>query len=287
MKFKSIFIVFNIVIVLSFLFFFLMPVFIIGMDHFLDFFSVFTNYWIFIALGLFLILLIVFNTYFILNWRFFRLLEKEDWYGLVGYLENKIYNNKMFSKRSIRILLNTYLCTSNTEGIKKLALFLKKHKPDYISYFSLQFSIPYLIAGTPEESELFFKQLLEDTKLKHRDWIIWNHGIILMQQKKKDEAVNVFSLLLLPDVDNLVSLLALFMLNSLCYDNKQLKNKIDTLKSEYRRSNTMKELIEKIDRNKSNIQVLSLRSTITDALHWMYPEQGEIDVVKGEITQEN
>ena len=68
MKFKSIFIVFNIVIALSFLFFFLMPVFILGLDHFLIFI---TNYWV--ALLLFLILLI-----FLLIEKFHKCLHNTD-----------------------------------------------------------------------------------------------------------------------------------------------------------------------------------------------------------------
>jgi hypothetical protein len=268
MKFKSIFIVFNIVIAFSFLFFFLMPVFILGLNSFLLFFS---KYWI--ALALFLMLLVGFNVYFILNWKFFRLLEKEDWYGLINHLENKIYNNRRISKRSIKILLNTYLCTSNSEGIKKLALFLKKQKPSLVSFFSLRFSIPYLVSDTPEESEFFFKRLLEDEKLKHRDWITWNYGIILMQEKKRDEAVTTFSSLLFPKVDSIIYLLALYMLNSLCSeDNKRLKNTIDLAKEEFTKDHTLQELTEKIEKNKNNIQVLSLRSTIMEALKWIFPD---------------
>lgn len=271
MKFKSIFIVFNIVIAFSFLFFFLMPVFILGMDSFLRFFS---TYWI--ALVLFLLLLIVFNVYFIMNWKFFRLLENEDWYGLINFLENRIYNRRIISKRSIKILLNTYLCTSNSEGIRKLALFLRKQKPYLVSLFSLRFSIPYLISDAPEESELFFKHLLQDEKLKHRDWITWNYGIILMQQKKREEATTNFSSLLFPNVDAVIYLLALYMLNSLCSDNKRLKNTLDLAKEEYAKAHSLKELTEKIEKDKNNIQILSLRSTIQEAFKWMFPSQVEI-----------
>ncbi|MBN2533144.1 MAG: hypothetical protein JXB88_09645 [Spirochaetales bacterium] len=282
MKFKSIFIVFNIVIAFSFLFFFLMPVFIFGLDNL---FLVFSKYWI--ALSLFLVLLIVFNVYFIINWKFFRLLENEDWYGLINYLENRIYHRRIISKRSIKILLNTYLCTSNSEGIKKLAGFLKKQKPFLVSFYSLRFSIPYLIADTPEESELFFKYLLQDQKLKHRDWITWDYGIILMQQKKRDEAITTFSSLLFPNVDAIIYLLALYMLNSLCNDNKRLKNTLDLAKEEYGKNHTRNELTERIEKNKNNIQILSLRSTILEAFKWMFPETDKNPGEKKIALQEN
>ncbi|MBN2440867.1 MAG: hypothetical protein JXJ04_05960 [Spirochaetales bacterium] len=275
MKFKSIFIVFNIVIAFSFLFFFLMPIVILGLDHFLQFAS---NYWV--AFLLFIILLIIFNTYFIINWKFFRLLENEDWYGLITYLENKIYTQNRISKKSVKILINTYLCTSNTEGIKKLALFLKRRKPRFISEFSIQFSIPYLLADSPEESEAFFKKLLEDKNLQHKDWIRWDYGLILMQQKKKAEAITAFSSLLFPDVDAIIFLLALYMLNSLCYDNPRLTNTIDLAKKEFMEQHSLDQLIEKIEKDKNNIQIISLRSSIQEAFKWVYPEAKEFFLTK-------
>ena len=82
MKFKTIFIIFNVVIVFSFLFIFFMPLFLLGGDYFVDFF--FNNWFIGI---LFVITLFIFNFYFLQNWQLFRLLENEDWNKLIEFLE--------------------------------------------------------------------------------------------------------------------------------------------------------------------------------------------------------
>ena len=86
MKFKTIYILFNAVILLSFGFIFLMPLLLLGSDYFSLFVS---KNWI--AGALFLLTLIIINGYFLWNWKLFHLLETEDWRGLINLLENRVY----------------------------------------------------------------------------------------------------------------------------------------------------------------------------------------------------
>ena len=44
-------------------------------------------------------------------------------------------------------------------------------------------------------------------------------------------------------------------------------------KEEYRKTHTLKQLEEKIEKNKGNIQILSLRTTIIEAFKWMFPDE--------------
>jgi len=70
MKFKTIYILFNAVILISFAFIFFMPLLLLGSDYFSLFVA---KNWI--AGVLFVITLIIINGYFLANWKLFRLLE--------------------------------------------------------------------------------------------------------------------------------------------------------------------------------------------------------------------
>ncbi len=78
MKFKAIYILFNVVLVVSFLVIFLMPVFLLGSDYFSLFW---TRNWVIAVV--FVVTLAALNTYFLLNWGLFTRLEREDWPGLI------------------------------------------------------------------------------------------------------------------------------------------------------------------------------------------------------------
>jgi len=73
-RFRLIVLIFNIVIVLSFLFVFLFPLLLLGPSYFSLFIS---HNWV--AGLLFLAALAAVNLYFAVNGRLFGLLEKEDW----------------------------------------------------------------------------------------------------------------------------------------------------------------------------------------------------------------
>ena len=266
MKFKSIFIIFNVFITFTFLFFFLMPLFIAGVQQFYVFFS---KYWI--ALVLFLVTIIAFNIYFITNWKFFHHLEKEDWHGLISYLEEKIYYGTSLSRQGVRILINSYLCTSNIEGIKKLETHLMKKKPQMIEDFALQLGIPYLLEQNHEESERYFGSLLKKRKVKEKDWIAWNYGISLMQQKKNERAQDVFAKLLADKTNPVVYLLSLYMLKSLVRDNSDAAGMVDRISQSFRKRYSRSQLSEIVDKHKSNIQVISIIGIIQSALDWLFP----------------
>jgi hypothetical protein len=117
MKLKAIFLLFNSVLVVSFLLIFLMPLFLLGTDSFSLFWG---RNWIIAVV--FVATLGAVNAYFGLNWRLFVNLEKEDWPALVVQLEQKVLRRGLTRPMYIRLLLNAYLILSNTEGILALII---------------------------------------------------------------------------------------------------------------------------------------------------------------------
>ena len=85
MKLKAVFLLFNAVLVASFLLIFLMPLFLLGAGSFPLFWG---RNWI---IGVvFLATLAAVNLYFALNWRIFTSLEREDWPALIVQLEERV-----------------------------------------------------------------------------------------------------------------------------------------------------------------------------------------------------
>ncbi len=103
------------------------PLFLLGGDWFTLFWT--RNWPIAIV---FVVTLGAVDTYFLLNWRLFQGLEKEDWASVAGTLEHRIFRGGPVMASNVRILLNTYLVTSNTDGILALEAYLaeKEDQPD-------------------------------------------------------------------------------------------------------------------------------------------------------------
>lgn len=265
MKFKTIFMIFNAIIVASFLFFFTMPLFIYGINQF---WLSLSKTWI--ALAIFVAILGSFNTYFIINWYFFRLLEKEDWFGLIKYMERKIYGKRSITRYNIKFLINFYICTSNIEGIKKLKDFLKFHKPSLIGYFAIQFGIPYLLTQKFDEAKDFFEKLLDQKNVRGKDWIRWNYGISLMKLEQEEDAKSEFLSLLSLKNDPIVYLLSLYMLNSIKESSTSVKKLIEKATSDFKQHYNQDNWSKKVANEKSNIEVVSLQGIITEASEWIF-----------------
>lgn len=265
MKFKVIFIIFNVIITLSFLLIFLMPIFLMGFN----FFSLLLpqNY---IIAAIFILFLILFNTYFLLNWRLFEYFEKEDWNGLKTYLEGIIFSKNKINTKRIKILINAYIMTSNLEGIIKLEKCLMEKQPNKIKDFAIQFSIPYLLSQTPEQAENFFNYLLSLPNLKQKNWIQWNKAFCLMQQNKTENVKNELISLLDTKNDFILKLLTLYLLDSYSNNDKNIKDKIKKTVNQYLRQIDKKKWQKILNKAKNNIEVVILSKVINDASEWFF-----------------
>ena len=78
MKFKIIFILFNVVVLFSLLMIIFMPVLMLGSEYG---FSFFASIWYVVVL--FVVVIGAVDTYFLINWKLFRFLEEEKWDDLI------------------------------------------------------------------------------------------------------------------------------------------------------------------------------------------------------------
>ncbi len=265
MKLKAIFVILNVVLGVAFLVIFLTPVFMLGGDWSSLFWS---RNWP-IAL-VFLAALAAVDAYFILNWRLFDGLEREDWTSVAGFLEKRIYHHGWVSAMRVRLLLNTYLVTSNTESIRALETFLRGRKPRLIPQFSLQFGIPYLLAKDPKEPETFFRGLLASKRVSDRDWVRWNHAFSLLQMKSAEEAKAELSELSKADRDPVLQLLSLYLLDVVAKDDPALETEVSALRENLRARSTREQIIKAIEKAGNNMEVIVLSRMLHDAVEWLF-----------------
>lgn len=274
MKLKTIFIVFNLVVVFAFLSIFFVPLFVLGGEYF-SFFA--SRNWI--AALLFAVTFIGANLYFLLNWRLFGLLEREDWPELVVYLEERIYRKGRVSGTNVRLLANAYLLTSAIEEIPRLEAHLAGRRPALVDRYPIPFGIPYLLKRAPEEARAYFARRLEAPKLRSREWMRWNLAFSLLQERQP-EAARAELLALqggapgnvgtAPAREPLLALLTLYLLDSFSASDPEVRERVERGKLALRRRFGRPQLERVVERSRGNMEVLILSRLVRDALDWMY-----------------
>ncbi len=271
MKLKTIFLALNAVLVTAFLVIFLLPVFLIGRDWFSLFWS--RNWPIAVA---FVVALGVVDGYFLLNWRLFLGLEREDWPGVAAFLEERIYRRGWAFSLHVKLLLNTYLVTSNTESIRALEAYLSKRKPWLIGKFSLPFGIPHLLAKDPKDSEAFFSALLgSGGRVSDRDWVRWNRAFSLLQMKEGGRAAADLISLADSKPDPLLFLLSLYLLDVLARDDDALGKRVAEGRESLRARFTPEAFGRRVDAAAGNREVMILSQLLRDATQWLYAAPGK------------
>ncbi|HUZ18449.1 MAG TPA: hypothetical protein VMV68_08670 [Spirochaetia bacterium] len=265
MKFKLIFLLFNIVLVVSFLVIYLMPLLVLGWDYTRVFWA---NNW-FLPL-IFVCIIGVLNAYFALNWRLFRLLEKEDWNGLVDYLEKQIYSKNRLRKQYIRILINGYLVNSRTEEIRRLEAHIRDKKPRILPSFALLFGIPYLLRNDPAEMESYFGGALAQRGVSDRPWIEWNHAFSLMLLKRREEARAKLKGVADATKEPVLLLLSIYLLEAFTDSDTELEQTLEHGKNALKRRYSPVAWQKEIESAKENVEVVVLTKLVQEATEWLF-----------------
>jgi len=267
MRMKTIFLLLNVVLTAAFAVIFLTPLFLLGGDWFSVFWS--RNWPIAIV---FVVTLGAVDAYFLLNWRLFRSLEREDWATVAGILERRVFSGRWTLPGQLRLLLNTYLVASNTEAIRALEVYLSHHRPSHIRRFAVAFGIPHLIAKDPSDPEAFFRGLLENRRLPDRDWVKWNHAFSLLQLKREAEARTELSELARSTKEPVLLLLVLYLVEVTGGGPEEQKSLLAARRTELRTRYAPAAMQRAIEHSSANLQVLVLSRLLQDAREWLYRE---------------
>ncbi len=268
MKFKIIFILFNIVVVFSFLIVTLMPLLMLGGEYSQEFFK--DSWYLFL---IFIVAIGSIDTYFIINWKMFSLLETENWDDLISWLEIKIYKLKNIYSPLVRILANTYLIKSDMSGISKLEDFLRKEKPKLLKKMVIPLSVPHFIDGSPEKMEVFFSEFIDQKGVVKADWVKFLYSFSLLLNNKRNEASLSFLSLCKSRISPILKLLVIYSLNPFFEIEKDEKFACVSLGKKELRSRYKKEKMElELESVNDNVLILVLNKFSKEAVDWLYKE---------------
>jgi|GEM_PF-698286 len=173
MKFKSIFWTFNIVAVASLVFVVMLSVFIMEKSGIVPLWD--SMWMLFLAFPLFII---VFDFYFIQNWKLLTFLENEDRPALLAWLEERLYIKGRVNRVYANLLINTALSVSNFDAVSRLETEVRQRKPRLYPTLGVSLGIPVLLQRDWNEIRDYFAPLADDPKTKRRDWAMWCRSLV-------------------------------------------------------------------------------------------------------------
>jgi hypothetical protein len=265
MKMKTIFILLNAVLAVAFLVIFFTPLALLGVDWFNVFWT--SNWPIAIV---FIVTLGAVDAYFLSNWRLFTSLEKENWAEVAAFLEAHVFKGRWIRAAHVRLLLNTYLVTSNTEGVLALEAFLSTRRPILVPRFSLAFGIPHLLAADPADPEAFFSRMLGQPRLSDPDWVRWDHAFSLLQLKRADDARAELHGLAGRTKEPVLLLLSLYLLDAA--SGRGGDPETAAARDGLRAAHTPASFEKAMRKSEGNIQVVVLSRLLQDAVQWLFAE---------------
>jgi len=271
MKFKTIFILFNIIILFSFLFIFLLPLLLLDASYSLLFWA---KNW---PLALFFVaILFVFNLFFASNWKLFLLVEKEDWPKLAELLRIELFQKHRFTRRNIRLFINASLLRSDMASVDSLEALLRERDPRTLRREATLFGTSWLLRNDNAGAEKFLEPWLSAKGVENQDWILFYYAFIMILQKKSAEAIPHLEKLLASS-DTVLALLSIYLYGSLCTaaEKDPLERGRMAAVAEAKRSALAKKFSaerwsKETERAKGEVHIVILSKLIDEAGAWMF-----------------
>jgi hypothetical protein len=210
-KFKTVFQLFNIILIVFLVLLCLVPTLLMGASFASTFWQ--ANWFMVVILAL---ILIAFDTYFIINRRLYILLEKGDWPALVQYLEEEVIRGGKYSPHLVRLLANTYLVLSDSPSVMSLENKAAIAKPSLVDSNALVFGTARILGRDISGAVRFFETRLERAKASLKPWIRWYYGFSLLLDKQFLKASEEFKTLALGSSDGVIAGLSSFFLEASC-----------------------------------------------------------------------
>ena len=209
MKFKYLMIAFITIILIVILAAVFLPQFLIGHELAVSF--------QYITLPLLVVMgsLLVFMTiFFLLNYRLFSLLEREDWPALSYYLEQFVYVRGKYSPRKVRLLASSYLVITDYASVLKLEGKVMQAKPSLIGKNALIFGAARVLSGDTKGAAAFFHTYMDHGKAGEKQWMRWFFGFCQLLSGEFVKAEREFTLMARNSNDALITGLCSYFLQT-------------------------------------------------------------------------
>jgi len=270
LKFKTIFVVFNTIIVVSFLFIFFMPALVLGVEYATIFWQ---ESWYLVVL--FVLVLGILDAYFLFQWKLFVLLENEDWGGLKMFVRRKLFDKNRFSQQNVHLYVNACLMSNDLEGIDALSTHMKTVNFSAALKHAPQLGVPVLLRHDGKEIFDWFGEFWKSaeenrtTKISIDPWIGWDYAFGLLLLNKHEEARGV-----LLDIyrstkgDSMLRLLTVYMLKG--FQDDEVSQVVNKFTNDLRKRYTRDTWASKIEKQKDTVQRLVLHSIAQEASTWVF-----------------
>ncbi|GAB1432977.1 hypothetical protein MASR2M29_16020 [Spirochaetota bacterium] len=225
--------------------------------------------------------LFAFNVFFISNWKIFSILENEKWEELSRLLQHRIFSKKQYSKRIIRLYINSTLLLADISAIERLEEELRKKKPAALKRDALLFGAVRLLKNDAKASIAFFEEFLDKKGVDNAKWLNFYYGFSLILDKRAGEAVSPL-LESLKDRDSILSLMSAYSIVFFCassLDNAEsakIRQKSESRRQELqklyasRSSKSMEGWVKAIEAAKSEVHVVVLSKLLDEAGTWLF-----------------
>ncbi|MEL3908251.1 MAG: hypothetical protein P1P64_04465 [Treponemataceae bacterium] len=184
MKFKILIITLNIVIFISFVSFFILP--LLAFSGAAKFFL--SKNWFFPPI--FIAILAFINILYFRNKSIIENLEAEDWTGLCHTLEVEVFDKNRASFRNVNLLSDVQLLLSDFSGLQRLETYVRSKKPEYLSRLAPNFAGGKFLSGNYSELHSFVSNLIRSGKKD--EWLLFYLPFSLQMQKSYSEASKEF-----------------------------------------------------------------------------------------------
>lgn len=267
MKYKTIFSLFNVIIVLSFLFIFLMPLFVLGWDYALAFWS---ESW-YLAI-LFALVLGVLDFYFISHWRLFQLLEQENWPELHSYLGHQIFGKNRLSGQNIILYINASLMKNELEEIDRLAEFVGRKNPAVYRKYASALGVGVVLRHQGPEIVDRFADLWEEARRGKKDpWIGWYLAFGLVLDGGEEKAFPVLQdVYLASSREPALKLLTVYLLKAIAPRKEEAAAMIKEFVPELRKRYSESGWAEAVQRKQDSVQLLIVSALLKEASVWAF-----------------
>jgi hypothetical protein len=272
LKFKTIFVFFNILIIVSFISILCMPYFMLGWDYVKIFWG---THWYLAAV--FFVVMAAMNAYFLRNWKLFSLLEIENWKGVREYLEELVYKKKKESRQAVRLLINTYIVLADTKALGELSRYLEQKPSRYFGFFALELGIPYLVENDPAAMRDYFERALRNPASRKKDWLRWGAafaGLGSSGRETREAAAGELADLASGSREAVLRLLAVYLLDNRAEKNDESGPFTAGVRAALRSSYTRSSWEKSAGRFKVSLGGLILKQLLRDAENWLF-EEGE------------
>lgn len=272
MKLNTIIVIFNFLIVVSFLFVFLLPVLFLGWEFASSFWA--DNWYLTL---IFVAVLALLNGYFGRNAALFSALEREDWTRVIDTLRRRIYTKGQASDQNVHLLVNAYLVTSKPESIGELEAHLREHHPKALSRNALSLGIPHLLSSEGEEIRDFYAEFRSDQLARDGGWVEWCYGYGSLLAGQYDEARASLEAIATRSGPGVLKALAAYLLRPFVDLDAAVGGQIEAYRNQIVTSLSERDWERRVDRARGKLHVLVLSALVRDVGNWLYRPQQEAE----------